>query len=98
MDGGNADVTRLDRIEATLDRVGERLDRIATMAYLHDERIARIEVLQEENELLWKENGLRWNQHREELRDRDRVIDSRIEKLVSAIGELVRLRETGPIQ
>jgi hypothetical protein len=98
MDGGNGDASRLDRIEATLDRVGERLDKIATMGYLHEERIARIEALHEENELRWKENELRWNQFREEQRDRDRVIDLRIEKLVIAIGELLRLREAGPIQ
>jgi len=35
---------RLDRIEALLEKAGEKLDRVATMGYLHDERLARIEA------------------------------------------------------
>ena len=35
---------RLDRIEALLEKTGEKLDRVATMRYLHDERLARIEA------------------------------------------------------
>ncbi len=35
---------RLDRIEAVLDKVGDRLDKLATSHYLHDERLSRIEA------------------------------------------------------
>jgi len=35
---------RLDRLEALLDKMGDRLDKVATMGYLHDERLARIEA------------------------------------------------------
>ena len=73
---------RLDRIEALLDKVGDRLDKLATSHYLHDERLSRIEALQEENEERWKEL-------REEMRDRGRLLHSRVGDLVGAIRELI---------
>ncbi len=48
---------RLDRIEALLEKTAERLDRIATSQYLHDERLSRVEVLHEENEERWKQTN-----------------------------------------
>lgn len=73
---------RLERIEALLEKTAERLDRIATSHYLHDERLSRVEALHEENEQRWKE-------FREQMRERDRVLDSRVENLVLAIRDLI---------
>lgn len=77
------DSGRLDRTEAILEQVGERLDKIATMGYLHDERMAHIEaVMQQMQE---DERAYRAAQ-----RLKDQEADERIERLVSAIGELVK--------
>lgn len=97
MDGGHGDASRLDRIEALLDRLGamhaeneERWRRLANSHYLHEDRIA-----QHEEWLARHEEAIaQHDQWRREQRERDRIIDERIEKLVSAIGELVRLRQT----
>jgi hypothetical protein len=54
---------RLDRIEAILHRVGEKLDNIANSHYLHEERLSRVEALHEANERRWKE----WREERRGL-------------------------------
>lgn len=83
----------MDRIEALLEKAAEKLDKIATMGYLHDERLARVEALHEENEQRWKEwreyESGEWRRIREETAVREKHLDERIEKLVSAIGQLI---------
>jgi vacuolar-type H+-ATPase subunit I/STV1 len=73
---------RLDRIEAILDKMGERLDQVATMGYLHDERLSRIEAAIEQMQGAEAE-------YRNEQREREKRIDERIGTLVSSIGELI---------
>lgn len=73
---------RLDRLEALLERMGEKLDKIATMGYLHDDRLSRIEIGIEE---MREEEA----EYRKQQRERDKVIDDRIDKLVSAMGAYV---------
>ncbi|MBV8073249.1 MAG: hypothetical protein JO270_25355 [Acidobacteriaceae bacterium] len=105
---------RLDRIEAILEKVGQRLDELAdrqrefhaslekmkdslekvrTMGYLHDERLVHVEALHEENEERWKawldERKQAEQAWREEQRQRELGLDTRIGRLVSAIGELI---------
>jgi hypothetical protein len=81
---------RLDRIEAILEKIGDRLNNmttklegVATMGYLHDERIAHIEAnieqMQEDEKA-----------YRAAQRASDEASGQRIDKLVSAIGELIR--------
>ncbi len=71
---------RLDRIEALLEKLAER---ITTTAWLHEERLqkieANIESMQEEEKT-----------YRAEQRKRDEAADARVDKLVVAIGEFVR--------
>lgn len=73
---------RLDRIEALLASAAEKMDRVATMGYLHDERISRIEANIEQ--MQEDEAAYRKEQHK-----RDAALDKRIADLVSAIGELI---------
>ncbi len=73
---------RLDRLEGLLERMGERLDKVATMGYLHDERLSRIESsLEAESALLQTESAGRIA--------KDSVLDARVDKLVSSIGEFI---------
>jgi adenosyl cobinamide kinase/adenosyl cobinamide phosphate guanylyltransferase len=87
-DEGNS-TGRLDRLEALLDKIGERLDKLATSHYLHDERLSRIEALHEENEERWKAWRQEEEVYRREQRERDKVLDERVNNLVSAIGTLI---------
>jgi hypothetical protein len=73
---------RLDRVDAILENLAERQEKLFTTQYLHDERMTRVETLHEENEQRWKE----W---RKEQYERDRILDGRIDSLVSAIGKLI---------
>jgi len=70
---------RLDRIEALLEKLAERT---TTTAWLHEERLqkieANIEQMQEEEKA-----------YRVSQRERDAAADARVDKLVSSIGELV---------
>ena len=73
---------RLDRLETLLDKMGDRLDKVATMGYLHDERLARIEATVEQ----MQEDEARF---RAEQRAREVRLDERVDKLVSSIGDFV---------
>ncbi len=77
---------KLDRIEAVLEKMGERLQQVATMGYLHDERLAQIEVTFEQ----MQEDEVRY---RAEQRARENRLDERIEKLISSIGQLIASRQ-----
>ncbi len=70
---------RLDRAEALLDKLAER---ISTTTWLHEERLlkieANIEQMQEDEKA-----------YRTAQRERDAAADARVDKLVSSIGNLI---------
>ncbi len=74
---------RLDRIEAILDKLAASPEGVATMGYLHDERLAHIEAAIEQMQEDEKA-------YRAAQRLKDAAADARVEKLVSAIGELIK--------
>lgn len=89
---------RLDKIQSVLDEIDENLDdeettpldgmadrlnQITTMGYLHDERLARIEIALQ---TLTEEE----KEYRRGQRVSERAMDERIGKLVEAIGSMVR--------
>ena len=77
---------RLDRVEAILDKVGERLEKMSehltTTTWLHEERLLKIEANLEE--MQEEEKAYRAAQ-----RERDAVTGERIDKLVVAIGNFI---------
>ncbi len=73
---------RLDRLEALLDKMGDRLEKVAMMGYLHDERLARIEANFEQ---MQEDEG----RYRAEQLAREQRMDERVDKLVSSIGNLI---------
>jgi hypothetical protein len=85
---------RLDRIEANLERVGERInqltERFNAMVDHHDREFRQLMtwqvLMQDEVRKLAAEEAA----YRSEQRARDRALDERIGKLVSAIGEFVQ--------
>lgn len=80
---------RLERIEKLLESAAERIDKVATMGYLHDGRIADLEI--KLDTFTEKLDAMRRDEeeYRKAQRERDKVIDGRIGSLVSAIGELI---------
>lgn len=78
-DGGNG--------AGRFDKIDERIDKLLTMGYLHDQRLTRIETLFEENERRWKET---WDAHLKEMHEREKRLDERVDKLVTAIGDFIR--------
>ncbi len=78
---------RLDRLEALLDKMGHRLEQVATMGYLHDERLARIEANFEQMQA----DEARY---RAEQLVREQRMDERVDKLVSSIGNLIARMQT----
>lgn len=74
---------RLDRIVALLASAAEKIDKVATMGYLHDERLSKLEANLEQ---MQEEEAA----YRRERREREKHMDARVDKLVSAIGELIQ--------
>lgn len=83
-ENGKAD--RLNRIEAILDKVGDRLDKLSMSVYLHEQRIADHEERYEERQKALEEQMAETDRR---LRASGEAIDLRIEKLVVAIGEFI---------
>jgi hypothetical protein len=73
---------RLDRVELILDKIGERMDKLFTMGYLHDERLARIEANFERMQELSQQSDRRIAALSEQT-------DKRVADLVAAIGKLI---------
>jgi hypothetical protein len=77
---------RLDRVEAILEKVGERLDKMSehltTTTWLHEERLLKIEANVEQMQEDEKA-------YRAAQRERDAVTGDRIDKLVIAIGNFI---------
>jgi hypothetical protein len=84
VDNGKPD--RLDRIEAILQSMAEREEKLFTMGYLHEQRMNELE---EETASLRRDNEKGWG----EMHEREKRLDERIDKLVLAIGELVKQRQ-----
>ncbi|MBV9500080.1 MAG: hypothetical protein JO138_11965 [Acidobacteriaceae bacterium] len=76
---------RLDRLEALLDKMGHRLEQVATMGYLHDERLARIEANLEQMQEDFKQMQQDESRYRAEQRAREQRLDERVDKLVLSI-------------
>jgi hypothetical protein len=89
---------RLDRIEANLERVAERMDRMSerfnAMVEHHDREFKQLMtwqvLMQDEVRKLAEEERAYREAQRKRDAERDEVTDARINKLVFAIGELVR--------
>jgi hypothetical protein len=85
---------RMDRIEATLDRITERMDHMAArfdlMVDHHDAEFKSLMkwqvAMQSRFEDFERQRQVDW----QERKTRDQQIDERIDKLVAAIGELIR--------
>jgi hypothetical protein len=69
---------RLDRLEAVLDKMGEKLDKVAAMGCLHDERLARIET-----------NFEQMQERKKRVDERIDNLGERVATLVSSIGDLI---------
>jgi hypothetical protein len=90
---------RLDRIEQLLLQAGEKIDRVATMGYLHDERLSRFEAgleqMREDEARYRAEQREREQRMEQHVAERDQRIDERIATLVSAIGKLIGAEKAG---
>ena len=73
---------RLNRIEALLDKMADRLDKVATMGYLHDEVLSRLEANAEALDI--KVDKLVESQKRQ-----GEALDKRAGDLVGAIRDLI---------
>jgi hypothetical protein len=82
-DNGNL---RLSRIEAALEKLGERADQLLTSAYLHENRLIHAEAAIEELIENAKHNE---QEHARSLQHQHRL-DERVDKLVTAIGERIQ--------
>ena len=95
---------RLDRIEALLEKAAEKIDKVVTMGYIHDEKLSRLETNMElhdeklsrleanmglQDEKLSRIEDILADSAKQQ-KERDKVLDERIEKLVSAMGEFLR--------
>ncbi len=78
---------RLDRIESILETVGERLDRISLVQERDHEEFSRDHKQLMTWQVLMQDKMDRWV---EAQKEKTAALDDRVDKLVSAIGELIR--------
>lgn len=85
---------RMDRIEAALDRITERMDHTAErfdlMVDHHDAEFKSLMKWQVAMQGRFEDFERQRQIDRQERKIRDQQIDERIDKLVAAIGELIR--------
>jgi hypothetical protein len=77
---------RIERIEALLEKMAERIEKMAerttTNAWLHEQRLLKIEENLEQ--MQDEEKAYRIAQ-----RERDAAADARVDRIVTSIGELI---------
>jgi septal ring factor EnvC (AmiA/AmiB activator) len=97
----NTQVARLEHLMGRLAEKWEKLDDV--LEFLTEAQIKTEENFQEteesirETSRLIRETGQRLRDVDQQSRERDRVLDERVDKLVSAIGEMAAQRPAAPL-
>jgi predicted nucleic acid-binding Zn-ribbon protein len=82
--------TRVARLEYLMGRLAEKQEKLDDVLVLLTEAQIKTEEQFQETEQRFRETDQRLRDLDQQSRERDRVLDERVDKLVSAIGEMLR--------